>query len=74
MCGSVTIVLLFFIFHSGEKDRASVQSVVGNQELPVDQNQLLAREMSASYQEVFIPLGSDTLLREQYLNFFQMVR
>ena len=39
-----------------------------------NQDQLEARTMMDSYQEAIIPLGSDVVLRQEYLNFFQVAR
>ena len=67
--GSVNLT----IFLSGEHGRTV--NIPKQEAQQVDnQDQLEARTMMDSYQEAIIPLGSDVVLRQEYLNFFQVAR
>ncbi|XP_037088667.1 acyl-coenzyme A thioesterase 9, mitochondrial-like isoform X2 [Pollicipes pollicipes] len=50
-------------------DRAALERI-----LPRSQDELPARRMSDSYDEAFIPLGSDLKLRDKYINYMGGVR
>ena len=65
---------LIYLFKIERFKCSSTQPKIPGNPIVTDQSQLPEKTMRDSYQEASIPIGSNTMLRDKYLNFHEEVR